>query len=362
MPSPDDMDLSSYQHSDDNFLQGLPDFTGSQCGTPKQTTDGYYPSSSEFHIAAGLLDLGFCGTPWEQQQQQREHEQHLTPSNMALDEGLPYFGLLTPEDHQSRHHRNQHQEDIPLSTTNSSNSESFRYGIPLQDQTQSRFLQPIDYAPPPTISCTCVSALLDHLSTPTHATSSSFLASTSAALSTSKIIITSCYTTMECPKACFMRPSTVLVICEAIDRALVSLKLGGTSLWVSNQGFDNGTSPSPLSSPSLSSTSSGNVNDIMLPSLEMADEEHEPLRCGTLPIRGADRRAVVRVLLVKRILEIQGMLERLQDILLSALAVGGDAAAKKPLLALCANVVGEFAKKVAERLETVKLQPLECDG
>jgi hypothetical protein len=86
------------------------------------------------------------------------------------------------------------------------------------------------------------------------------------------------------------------------------------------------------------------------------DEEHEPLRCGTLPIRGADRRAVVRVLLVKRVLEAQRVLERLRDALLSGLLVGGDAAAKNPLLALCADVAGEFATKVAERVETVKLQ------
>jgi len=87
------------------------------------------------------------------------------------------------------------------------------------------------------------------------------------------------------------------------------------------------------------------------------DEEHEPLRCGTLPIRGADRRAVVRVLLVKRVLEAQRVLERLRDALLSGLLVDGEAAAvKNPLLALCADVAGEFATKVAERVETVKLQ------
>lgn len=88
----------------------------------------------------------------------------------------------------------------------------------------------------------------------------------------------------------------------------------------------------------------------------MIDEEHEPLRCGTLPIRGADRRAVVRVLLVKRVLEAQRVLERLRDALLSGLLVDGEATVKNPLLALCADVAGEFATKVAERVETVKLQ------
>ena len=87
----------------------------------------------------------------------------------------------------------------------------------------------------------------------------------------------------------------------------------------------------------------------------LIDEEHEPLRCGTLPIRGADRRAVVRVLLVKRVLEAQGVLERLRNALVSGSLVGGDTAAKNPLLALCADVAGEFARKVGERVETVKL-------
>lgn len=63
----------------------------------------------------------------------------------------------------------------------------------------------------------------------------------------------------------------------------------------------------------------------------------------------------MRVLLIKRVLEVQGVLERLQNTLLSGLLVGGDATTEKPVLALCADVVGEFARKVAERVETVKL-------
>ncbi|KAF1935310.1 hypothetical protein EJ02DRAFT_460493 [Clathrospora elynae] len=360
MPSPDDMEFSPYQQSDDDFLQGLPDLTGSQCGTPKQTTNCYYPMSPEFHIAPELLNIGFCGAPWEQQQQQQEHEQHQpTSTTMLLDGGLPYFGLLTPEDHQSLHHPDQHQEDTPIPTTSSNSIESCSYAIPPQQQVQPQFPQSVDHAPPSTKSCNCVSTLLDHLSTPSHAPSSSSLASTSAAFSTSRILITCCCTTMACPNACSTRPSTALVICEAIDRALVSLKLDGTSLWTPTlapiPSYEDGTSSSPSSSSSSSGTSGGNSNDIMLPS-SAVDEEHEPLRCGTLSIRGADRRAVVRVLLVKRVLEVQGLLERLRDTLLSGLLVGGDVAVKKPLLALCADVVGEFAKKVAERVETMKLQ------
>lgn len=86
------------------------------------------------------------------------------------------------------------------------------------------------------------------------------------------------------------------------------------------------------------------------------DDEHEPLRYGTLPIQGADRRVMVRVLLMKRVLEVQGVLKRLRDMLLSGLLVSEDAMVKNQPLALCANIVGEFAKKVAEKVETIKLQ------
>lgn len=295
--------------------------------------------------------MGFCGTPWEQ------HQQAQTSAAMLLDEGLPYFGLLTPEDQQPHHHPDQHNEEPPIPTTSCNNMESCSYDISPQLQAQPQLSQSLDHGILSTIACDCTSTLLDHLSAYSHVSPSSYLASTSAALSTSRTLITSCCNTMACPNACYTRLSTALVICEAIDHALVALRLGSNSLWTptltSMPSYKNGTSSSPSSTSSSSSTSGGNGNDIMLPS---ADDEYEPLRCGTLPIRGADRRAMVRVLLVKRVLEVQGVLERLRDMLMSGLLVSGDATVKRPLLALCADTVGEFARKVAERVETVKLQ------
>ncbi|KAH6861073.1 hypothetical protein BKA58DRAFT_443841 [Alternaria rosae] len=350
LPSPDRMEFSPYRQSDDDFLQGLPDFIGSQCGTPKQTANCYYPMSPDFPIAPELLDMGFCGAPWEQQQ--REHEQHQSdPSTMLLAEGLPYFGLLTPDGHHPCYHPDQQYGNTPMPTTSSKNFDGCSYVIPSQQQVHPQFPQPSDDASLSPKSCNCVPTLLDHLSTSSYSPSSSPIASTSAALSTSRMLITCCCNTMACPNACSTRPSTALVICEAIDRALVSLKLGGTSLWTpslaSTSSCDSGASSPPSSSLSSSSTTGGT---------SVIDEEHEPLRCGTLPIRGADRRAVVRVLLVKRVLEAQRVLERLRDALLSGLLVDGEATVKNPLLALCADVAGEFATKVAERVETVKLQ------
>jgi hypothetical protein len=355
IPNQDDLEFCVYQQSVGDFMQGLLDITSSQCGTPKQTM------SPEFYIAPELLNMDFCGESWEQKyQQQQENEQRKsTSTTISIDERLPYFGLLTPEDHQPLHHPDQHQEDRPILHTISDNIESGNY---TQKQVQPQVSLPLDHGLPSTISCNCVSILLEHMSTPFHGPSLSSFNSVSDALHTSRILITYCRTMIECPNACSTRPSAVLVICEAIARALNSFRLGGSSLWpptlAPNQCQENGTSSPPSSSPSssLSSTSGGNSNHIML-SPSVLDEEHETLCCGTWPIRGADRRAVVRVLLVKRLLEVQGVLERLRDRLLTGLLVSRDAPMmQKPLLSLCADVVGQFTTKVAERVETVKLQ------
>lgn len=357
MPSPEDMNFSPYQQSHNDYLQGLLDLTSSQCSTPPQTNNCYYPISPEFHIAPELLDVSFCEA---ERGQHQEHEQNQpTSTTMLLGEGPSFLGIRTPEELQQSHFPDQQQEDGPIQTTCSKDVSSHSYAIPAQQQAHPQLRQPLNHGPPLTKSCHCLSTLFDNLSIPSQAPPASPLVSTSAALSTSRKIITSCSTAMACPNACFQRPSAALVICEAIDRALISLRLGGTSLWggpprpTSSNG--NWTSSSPGSASSSSSTSGDISNEITLePSV--IDEEQEPLRCGALSIRGADRRAVVRVLLVKRVLEVQGVLERLRDALLSRLPVSDDAVVKKPLLALCADVAGDFAKKVAEKVETVKLQ------
>lgn len=171
------MELSPYQKSDDDFLQGLLDVTGSQCVTPKQTTNCYYPMSPEFDIASELLNIELSGAPEQQQQQQQQDPERHQPTStaMLLDEGLPYFGRIAPEDHQPRNHTDQHQEDTPISTTRSNNIESCSYVTPPRQQVQPQFSQRLDRAPPSTKSCNCASTLLDHLSAPFHALSSSFL-------------------------------------------------------------------------------------------------------------------------------------------------------------------------------------------
>lgn len=350
-PGSDNAGFSPSQLLDDSFLHGLPDLTSSHYNTSKEMGNCHFSMSPEFHIGPEPLDTGFCGATWEQQQQR---QQLYISTPILLDEGLPYYELLTPDNHEPRHHPDQQLEEPLIPATSSSSIESCSYEISLQQETQLQFIHSLDHGTPSKISCSCTSALLDHLS---HASPTSYPASTSAGLSTSRILITSCRNAMRCPNACYMRPSMALIICQAIDRALIALKPDGISMWTSIlapiHNYESGTSSSPQSSSSCSTSGGKSNNDIMLPP---ADDECEPLRCGTLPIRGADRRVMMRVLLMKRVLEVQGVLERLRDMLLSGLLVSENATMKNQLLALCESLVGECARKVAEKVETIKLQ------
>ncbi|EMD92241.1 hypothetical protein COCC4DRAFT_131093 [Bipolaris maydis ATCC 48331] len=355
--SSDSMDFSPSQLSDDTFRHSLSDLTSSHSDTSKEMGNCYSSMSPEFHIAPEPLGIDFCETTWGHQQQQQQQQLH-TSTAILLDEGVSYCELLTPNNHHQQHHLDQQHEEPPVPTTSGSNTESCSYNIsPQQQQTQPQFPNSLDNGTPSKISCNCASALLDHLSASSKASPTSCFASTPTALSISQTFITSCRNMMKCPNACYMQPSITLVICEAINRALVALKLGGISLWTSMlepmPNYENGTSSSPSSSSSCSISDTSSDNATMLPSV---DDEHEPLRCGTLPIRGADRRVMVRVLLVKRMLEMQGVLERLRDMLVSELLVIKDSTVKKKLLALCADIVDQSAKKVAEKVKTVKLQ------
>ncbi|EUC41440.1 hypothetical protein COCMIDRAFT_8836 [Bipolaris oryzae ATCC 44560] len=349
-PGSDNVDFSPSQLLDDDFLHGLPDLTSSHYNTLKEMGNCHLSMSPEFRIGPEPLDVGFCGATWEQQQQQQIHIS--TP--ILLDEGLPYCELLTLDDHESRHHPDQQHEEPLIPSTGSSSIESCSHYISPQQETQLQFPHSLNHGTLSTTSCSCAFALLGHLS---HASPTSYPASTSAGLSTSRIVITSCRNTLRCPNACYMRPSMALIICEVIDRALIALKPDGISLWTSilapMPNHENGTSSSPLSSSSCSISGGKSNNDTMLTPV---DDEHEPLRCGTLSIRGVDRRVMVRILLMKRVLEVQGVLERLRDILVSGLLVSENETMKNQLLALSANLVGEFARKVTEKVETMKLQ------
>ncbi|KAH6613144.1 hypothetical protein C7974DRAFT_405234 [Boeremia exigua] len=313
-PAIDDLDLSSYQQSDDNFMQALHDFTDSQGGDPKESLGCYMSMSPEYEVAPGLLDIGICGAPrgQNQHQQRQEHEQPI-PVPVFLDEEPLYFGFPSLEDHQICQISDQHQEHESMATLSVDNVDVACL------QTQPQVSQPSDYLHFSTGECKCVSTILDYLSTPASGLSSSFAAS---ALSTTRILITCCFTAMGCPNGCPTRPSTALAICEAIDRALLSLKLGSTSLWsltmVPSSSYEKEARSLSSSPSSLSSTSGGSSNETLVSSPE-ADpgHEHEILHCGSLPIRGADKRAVLRVLQTKRLLEMQRVLERLRETLLS---------------------------------------------
>jgi len=355
MLNPEDMDFSQYQHRENDFLQIQEDFTDSQEHTPKETTGCYYPISPEFRVAPELLDLSFCEAGPGYQQRQESEYNHFNSTTILLDAQLPYFDLLTSEEQ----HTDQKQGNTTIQTTNCSTIESCTFTIGSRQDIQSDCEELADHTHPSMKPCSCVATLLDQLSIPSYAKSATFLASTSAALSISRMLVTCCCTTMECPNACSTRPSTALIICEAIDQAMALLKLGGLSLWAPTvlpvPAHRCVKRSSPSSSPSPSNLGGHDDNDEMVSS-SVIDEEHEPLRCGALLIRGSDKRALMRILLAKRVLDMQLVLEQLRDTLLSGLMIGGHAAMKKPLVTLCADIVGEFAGKIAQRVETAGLK------
>lgn len=351
----EDVDFSHYQQRENNFLQIQGDFTDSQDHTPKETTDRYYPISPEFCVASELLDMSFCEAGPGHQRQQGSEYNHFNSTTIHLDAQLPYFDLLTPEEQ----HTDQKQGDTTIQTTNCNAVESCAFTICSQQDVRSDCEELADHTYPSMKPCSCVSTLLNQLSIPSYANSTTFLASTSTALATSRMLVTCCCTTMECPNACSTRPSTALIISEAINQAMALLKLDGLSLWTPTvmpvPGYRIVKRSSPSSSPSPSNPGGHGDNDEMLYS-SVIDEEHEPLRCGTLLIRGSDKRALMRILLAKRVLDMQLVLERLRDTLLSGLLIGGHTAVKKPLVTLCADIVGEFAGKIAKRVETAGLK------
>ncbi|KAF4303241.1 hypothetical protein GTA08_BOTSDO09478 [Botryosphaeria dothidea] len=183
----------------------------------------------------------------------------------------------------------------------------------------------------PPKQCRCVAALLDHLSTSSSSPPSSAPSLSEAALRTSKALLARCRTILRCANRCASRSSTALVVCEAVDQAL-----GGLGAQPSSKGW-------PRQQQQQEEESEG------------AGDEQEVLRCGGVAIRGAERRAAVRALLVKRLLELRGVLEALLQAVRGTAAAGRRAGVERACWRVCAELVAEFAGRVAERVEFVKV-------
>lgn len=248
-----------------------------------------------FDICPELLDPSLCGPPWEEPEQQ-----HAFSTTTAAD-------------------------DI---------NNSAPTAPPTQQEEASASPAPEPADPPK--QCHCVAALLDHLSTSSSSPPSSSSSSSSspapslseAALRTSKALLARCRTILRCANRCASRSSTALVVCEAVDQALGGLGAQPSSKGWRRQQEEEGERPG---------------------------DEQEVLRCGGVAIRGAERRAAVRALLVKRLLELRGVLEALLQVVRGTAAAGRRAGVERACWRVCAELVAEFAGRVAERVEFVKV-------
>ncbi|GME51528.1 hypothetical protein G6011_10030 [Neofusicoccum parvum] len=226
----------------------------------------------------------------------------LAPTFSSAPAPAPWEPAQPPSPH-AQHHQSPHQPAHHLAT------------IPPAPITTPDNCTPSPSPTPSAHPCHCTTTLLAHLSPAPSPPPTALLAS--------KALLARCRAALACPNACRTRASTALLVCSCVDRALSPL-MGDASLWASPTGSDKG--------------------------VLCGEDDGAPLRCGGLAIGGAERRAAVRTLVVRRMVEGLEVLGGLRGALVEGGGGGGCA------WALCADLVGEFAGKVAERVEAVRAQ------
>ncbi|KAH7048230.1 hypothetical protein B0J12DRAFT_740966 [Macrophomina phaseolina] len=179
--------------------------------------------------------------------------------------------------------------------------------------------------PVPT-ECNCSAALLDQLAqSPIPGTHGGELSSIAAAASQSKPLLDQCYCMLCCPQ-CSSRFSSLLMVCEAMDRASVALDMG--PLW-DEQDRDYRAARTAIS-------------------IDLARDD-SPLRCGDYTVRGGDRRIVLRVLVTKRLADLQRIMAKLQ-------AVVDSPPVSDPVLHKAfSELVSEFVTKLTSNINLVKV-------
>lgn len=176
--------------------------------------------------------------------------------------------------------------------------------------------------------CNCSVTLLEQLAQlPGADSQSGELTSIASAVSRSRTLLDQCHSVLCCSR-CAPRFSSVLMVCEAIDKVSVALDMG--PLW-DNVNRD-------CLSGGRSSAISANLT-----------RDDSPLRCGSYTIGGGDRRVVLRVLITKRLTELQAIMTKLQTALQSPAIV--HSALHKP----CVDLVSEFAAKLTSNINLVKV-------
>lgn len=174
--------------------------------------------------------------------------------------------------------------------------------------------------------CDCSITLLDKLAQSQRAQDqyAEQLASIASAVSKSRPLLTACCRVLSCSQ-CAPRFSSILMVCEALDRVSVALDMG--HLW-DGVGNDGQTSCAAIST-------------------DLA-QDGSPLRCGGYSVRGGDRRIVLRVLIVKHLTELQAIMSKLQS------AVDYSTMSKSPLQKTCADLVCRFGTKLSGKINLFK--------
>ncbi|CZT23696.1 uncharacterized protein RCC_09410 [Ramularia collo-cygni] len=209
----------------------------------------------------------------------------------------------------------------------------------------------------PKTSCTCSADLLDVLAAKPAASTgpgidindNTFFA---AAVQRSKCILASCTNVLDC-KACAPKLSSALLLCEAMNA--VSLALGMGSLWSTRPMMTNAISATITDSASSSAhqppriTSSSSTATSSPPSgrcISSALARNEvAMRCGSYNVRGAERRLMLKALVMKRLTDMQGALHKLR------LVVQTTDVANAFCQRTCADLARDLENKVAVRVE-----------
>ncbi|EUC39690.1 hypothetical protein COCMIDRAFT_61618, partial [Bipolaris oryzae ATCC 44560] len=120
-----------------------------------------------------------------------------------------------------------------------------------------------------------------------------------------------------CCTRCGPRYSSALIICYGIDEISISFGMG--TLW-------------------------GEVSSDRLPIGNAVARDEFNLRFGSYSVKDTDRRALLRVLALKRLNEMQRVIGRLHQIIQQAFIV------KSPHHAICADMVSELARNIQARI------------
>ncbi|KAK8154316.1 hypothetical protein BKA80DRAFT_283540 [Phyllosticta citrichinensis] len=158
------------------------------------------------------------------------------------------------------------------------------------------------------------------------------------AVQKSKILLDHCFRVL-CCGTCGPRLSSALMLCQAMDE--VSMALGMGTLWAEQQ--------AAVAAVAMGG-GGGHGDDVNRLSLSSSlTRDKVPLRCGDYVVRAADRRHVLRALIMKRLTEMQSAMGKLQQVFAPPV-VNGSACQTT-----CAGMVSELKDKILAKTDLFKV-------